>query len=438
MEPSNVQKPSIPQNEADLYRVDKRVLSGRMISEGPKKAERVGLTALQIFVSTWKSCPTLAQKTIFILSTISILPMSVYLIYKRIISNKSVPARQSITHPNPATPARPATPPIDLDISPSTQSISPVEERSPTPPTLLETPPTPLPTLFRGNLHNLKRSVLQAAVSKAENLGSETFAKMYLGAGDKRSIRRLPGRAILLDVQHKTFEGKDKVMKVCYKIIENNGYWEIEKVAFLKHLKEQIPTSSMVNPHLAGFHHPNVDNVSDAFLLPSRKGGGMRQAYVAPLANGDLSNLPQTTSIKERLKICQDLLSGLEAIHARGLVHQDIKTENCLFTRTDDGYSAKISDCTDVAPTLTPRQTYTLELAAPEVRDGAPIIQESDVYAMGKTIQEIVTPMGHYLSHGDKTLLSCIIYFMTQDDPKKRPKISDVLPKIREIVSHYP
>jgi serine/threonine protein kinase len=62
---------------------------------------------------------------------------------------------------------------------------------------------------------------------------------------------------------------------------------------------------------------------------------------------GDLADFARVhkLTLRERLRICLDITSGLREIHALDIVHGDVKLENVLiFHSTNQGYVAKIAD----------------------------------------------------------------------------------------------
>ena len=95
--------------------------------------------------------------------------------------------------------------------------------------------------------------------------------------------------------------------------------------------------------------------------------------------------------------IVGQLLAGLEALHAAGLVHGDVKTGNILVAPCEDGDAVKLidlglaraPDSADAAPAR--MASGTPEYMAPEVIRGEPAQPVSDLYAAGTVLYQLLT-----------------------------------------------
>src|SRR5215210_8236344 len=94
------------------------------------------------------------------------------------------------------------------------------------------------------------------------------------------------------------------------------------------------------------------------------------------------------------IRICTEVASGLDALHAAGLFHRDVKPANILL---DEGGTAFITDfglAKDSQGSLLTRPGQTLgsmDYMAPEQIRGEEISAASDVYALGCVMFECVT-----------------------------------------------
>src|SRR5690606_23760089 len=87
---------------------------------------------------------------------------------------------------------------------------------------------------------------------------------------------------------------------------------------------------------------------------------------------------------------------GLAALHEAGIVHRDVKPENLLIT--DDGAEIRLADLGlagpgDAADGEGRSASFhgSLAYAAPEVLLGRPATPQSDLYALGVVLYEVVT-----------------------------------------------
>jgi serine/threonine protein kinase len=88
----------------------------------------------------------------------------------------------------------------------------------------------------------------------------------------------------------------------------------------------------------ASLEHPNVVPIYDAFEADGRLAIAMR--YVE---GTDLKQLLQTDRVldpERAVTICAQVAAALDAAHARGLVHRDVKPSNVLLDENEHVYLA--------------------------------------------------------------------------------------------------
>ncbi len=111
----------------------------------------------------------------------------------------------------------------------------------------------------------------------------------------------------------------------------------------------------------------------------------------------DLKALIQRTapiSVRDARRIIGNVLDGLHAIHAAGIVHRDIKPQNVLIGK--DG-TARVTDFgiaeVDVTAGLTAEGLTigTVDYMAPEQAQGLPLTPAADLYATGVMLYEMLT-----------------------------------------------
>jgi hypothetical protein len=99
-------------------------------------------------------------------------------------------------------------------------------------------------------------------------------------------------------------------------------------------------------------------------------------------------------------RIVGQIAAALDAAHARGLVHRDVKPANVLVTGahphehvylTDFGLTKRVTEFGAGGMTATGGFVGTLDYIAPEQVSGAPVDARGDVYALGCVLYQLLT-----------------------------------------------
>ena len=173
----------------------------------------------------------------------------------------------------------------------------------------------------------------------------------------------------------------------------------------------------------ASIEHPNVVPIYAAGEEDGVPYIAMR--YVAG------SDLARRLAREGRLapEIAVDLIAqvgnGLDAIHAAGLVHRDVKPANVLLSGDDGGDHAYITDfgvarnvATESGLTQTGRFVGTLDYVAPEQISGGAIDARVDVYALGCLLFKLLTGEVPFPKDGEAARL-----FAHLNDPPPAPSL---------------
>ena len=144
---------------------------------------------------------------------------------------------------------------------------------------------------------------------------------------------------------------------------------------------------------VAQLQHPNIVTVID------RGEEDGRQYIVFEYIDGE--NLKELVvrkgrlDVREALEIAVEIAGGLAFAHDHGLVHRDVKPQNVLLN--GDG-RAKVTDfgiarSVDVEHSVTQTGTVlgTSTYIAPEQASGQPVDAQTDVYALGVVLYEMLT-----------------------------------------------
>ncbi|MDA3647496.1 serine/threonine protein kinase [Saccharopolyspora indica] len=145
---------------------------------------------------------------------------------------------------------------------------------------------------------------------------------------------------------------------------------------------------------LARFSHPNVVTVHDIAVE-----GGEFWLVLEHISASDLAE-QGVLQPHRAARLGADLAGALEAVHAEGVVHRDVKPGNVLITDTG---TAKLADFGisrvvhgDVTLTESALLTGTPGYMAPEVARGAEPTAESDVFSLGATLFAAVEGVGPF------------------------------------------
>lgn len=155
--------------------------------------------------------------------------------------------------------------------------------------------------------------------------------------------------------------------------------------------------------------HPNVVPVFDIgeeagqiYIVSQFMGGGDLDARLAQVEERRLT-------LDESLRIAEQVCSGLEHSHARGVIHRDIKPGNVWLA--EDG-TAKIGDfglaLSIERSRLTQEGTIvgTVSYMSPEQALGRPPDPRSDLYSLGAMLYELVTGRPPFLGDDAVAIIS--------------------------------
>jgi serine/threonine-protein kinase len=171
--------------------------------------------------------------------------------------------------------------------------------------------------------------------------------------------------------------------------------------------------------------HPNVvavldsgEHEGDPWLTQELvTGGSLREVLTEREA------LPVT----EALGLIQDAAAGLDAVHAAGLVHRDVKPANILL---DDDGTALITDFGFARDTASDRR-YTrpgetlgsMYYMAPEQIEAADVGPFTDAYALGCVLFELVVGMTPF---GDKPGMGVMMAHLDAEPPHPSDRRAEI------------
>jgi DNA-binding beta-propeller fold protein YncE len=178
--------------------------------------------------------------------------------------------------------------------------------------------------------------------------------------------------------------------------------------------------------------HPNVVPIYDAGEIDGRVYLAMR------LVDGtDLGSLLRTEGALQparAITVCTQIASALDAAHARGLVHRDVKPSNVLLDSSehvylaDFGLSRRLDD--QAGETGQDRSIGTPAYIAPEQLEGLAVDARADVYSLGCLLYECLT--GERVFPRDSRLAEAWAH-LEEEPPRPsrtRPELPDTLDNV--------
>ena len=179
--------------------------------------------------------------------------------------------------------------------------------------------------------------------------------------------------------------------------------------------------------------HPNVVPV-----LGAGEEGGLPYLVQALIAGGSLHDRlvkDGTLDLATTIRLLRGPAEGIDALHASGLVHRDIKPGNILL----DGETAYVTDFglakDSQASNLTrPGQALgSLDYMAPEQIRGEDVSAATDIYALGCMIHECLTGTPPF---GGRPSMRVLFAHLQEDPPDlSEAQAGDITPAVAKAIN---
>jgi Protein kinase domain/Bacterial Ig domain len=168
------------------------------------------------------------------------------------------------------------------------------------------------------------------------------------------------------------------------------------------------------HPAIVMVHESGFNAAGRPYLVMEYMAGGSLADRLA--AEGPMS-------WQEAVAIGARIASGLEAAHAAGLLHRDVKPENLLVS---DFGEVKLSDfgiasLTEGSMTATHTVTASVAHAGPEILEGKRPSEASDVYSLGSTVFALISGRAAFRNETDESVVPMLTRVLTAPVPDLRP-----------------
>lgn len=164
---------------------------------------------------------------------------------------------------------------------------------------------------------------------------------------------------------------------------------------------------------------PQVCRIHEFYQLPARENrpitAFLTMEYLEGITLSEKIRNDGPLPPKLALRIAVDLCDGLSLVHAKGIIHRDLKSANIMLCGQDDNLRAvlmdfglardfRVTDTSTPEMAHVPRHVGTLAgdimgtpaYMAPEQFEGKPTSPVTDIYALGIVLYELVTGLHPY------------------------------------------
>ena len=236
---------------------------------------------------------------------------------------------------------------------------------------------------------------------------------------DRYRVIRQIGRGGMADV----YLARDLILdgeEVAVKVLRTN--YQTDQIAVQRFQREAKA--------MAELDHPNIVRISDIGEEDGQQYLAMEYVDGVDLKRYIKDNAP--LSNQEAVRIMGQILLAMRMAHTRGIVHRDLKPQNVLLTK--DG-TAKVTDFgiavafAETSLTQTNSMLGSVHYLSPEQARGSKATVQSDIYAMGIILFEMLTRRIPY--DGDSAVTIALQHFQ-----QPLPSVREANPQVPQALEN--
>jgi hypothetical protein len=181
----------------------------------------------------------------------------------------------------------------------------------------------------------------------------------------------------------------------------------------------------------ASLEHPSIVPIYDA-----GEADGLLYIAMACVEGTDLKTLLAEEGrlpLRRTLRIVGQVGSALDAAHARGLVHRDVKPANILVAEDDHAYLSDFGAVKELASGGTTRTgsfVGTLEYSAPEQIEGGAVDARTDVYALACLLYECLAGAPPFHRPTEVAVLNAHLHAEPPNLTEAAPELPEALERV--------
>lgn len=211
---------------------------------------------------------------------------------------------------------------------------------------------------------------------------------------------------------------------VAIKILRFN--FQNDKTAIRRFQREALAATELVHPNIVGVYDVDEESGMQYLVMEYVKGMDLKR-YIQSQAHIPYEKI---------VDIMEQILSAVNLAHAHGIIHRDLKPQNILM---DEAGVVKIADfgiaiaLSETSLTQTNSMLGSVHYLSPEQARGSMATKQSDIYALGIILYEMIT--GNVPFDGESAVTIALKHF--QDEIPSVKGFDPAVPQALEnVVMH--